>query len=76
MSAHHWIRDDVEIDFHIPRSLQYLIDELEALDANEDYAYHNYAEALDCGAKELFMRGILTHKQWDLLCLKYDGVEA
>lgn len=52
----------------------YLIEELEKLDAEEDYAYFNYAEALDTGAKELYRRGTLTRKQWDQLCLKYDGV--
>ena len=51
-----------------------LREELEKLDAEEDYAYFNYAEALDTGAKELYRRGTLTRKQWDQLCLKYDGV--
>lgn len=74
MKKHHWINDDIVIDFPLPQSMLYLIEELENLDAEEDYAYFNYAEALDTGAKELYRRGTLTRKQWDQLCLKYDGV--
>lgn len=75
MQKHHWIRDDIVIDFPLPKSMLYLIEELEKLDDAQNYAYFNYAEALDDGAKELFRRGTLTRKQWDLLCLKYDGQE-
>ena len=53
MKKHHWINDDIVIDFPLPQSMLYLIEELEKLDAEEDYAYFNYAEALDTGAKEL-----------------------
>ena len=74
VKKHHWINDDIVIDFPLPQSMQYLIEELEKLDAEEDYAYFNYAEALDTGAKELYRRGTLTRKQWNQLCLKYDGV--
>ena len=61
VKKHHWINDDIVIDFPLPQSMLY-------------YAYFNYAEALDTGAKELYRRGTLTRKQWDQLCLKYDGV--
>lgn len=74
MQTHRWIRDDVVIDFKLPKSMHYLIEELEKLDEQEDYAYFNYAEALDCGAKELYKQGKLTKQQWNQLCLKYDGV--
>jgi len=76
VAKHRWIDDSVVIDFQLPKSMLYLIEELEKLDAEENYAYFNYAEALDVGAKELYRRGILTHEQWDRLCWKYDGVEA
>ena len=49
MKKHHWINDDIVIDFPLPQSMLYLIEELEKLDAEEDYAYFNYAEALDTG---------------------------
>lgn len=74
MTAHRWINDEIVIDFPLPKSLLNLIEELEQYDREENYAYFNYAEALDLGAKELFRRGTLTHEQWDRLCLKYDGV--
>lgn len=73
---HHWINDDVIIDFPLPKSMLYLIEELEKLDAEENYAYFNYADALDVGAKELYVQGRLTRKQWDTLCLKYDAAEG
>lgn len=73
MQKHNWIRDDVQIDFYLPKSMLYLIEELEKLDEAEDYGYFEVADALDVGAKELVRRGTLTHKQWDLLCLKYVG---
>ena len=72
--AHNWINDEIELDFPVPKSLQYLIDRLEELDRTEDYSYFNVSEALDCGAKELMFQGKLTHAQWDLLCAKYDGM--
>lgn len=71
MKKESWIDDSVVLDFKIPRSIQYLIEKLEEFDAAEDYAYFNYSEALDDGAKELVARGRLTVEQWDLLCAKY-----
>lgn len=73
MKKYNWIRDDVLIDFPIPKSLQELIKILEQMDAEMDYGYYDYSEALDCGAKEYVYQGKLTKKQWQTLCLKYDG---
>lgn len=73
MAKHNWIRDDVIIDFPIPKSLQGIIEILEQMDLKEDYGYYDYSEALDCGAKEYVYQGKLTRKQWLTLCLKYDG---
>lgn len=73
MVKYNWIREDVVIDFPIPNSLQEIIAILELLDIAEDYGYYDYSEALDCGAKEYVYQGILTKKQWETLCLKYDG---
>ncbi len=66
-----WIREDVVIDFEVPRSLLHLIEELEKCDQEQNYAYDNYAEALDVGCKELCRQGKLTEEQWDTLCVKY-----
>ena len=68
-----WINKEIDIDFEVPKSLQNLIDELENLDDEENYAYFNYSEALDDGAKELVVKGKLTKEQWDLLCARYGG---
>lgn len=73
MSKHNWIRDDVMIDFTIPNSLQEIISILELMDADEDYNYYDYSEALEYGAKEYVYQGKLTKKQWQILCLKYEG---
>lgn len=43
------------------------------MDEDEDYGYYEYSEALDYGAKEYVYQGVLTKKQWQTLCLKYDG---
>ena len=74
MSKYRWIREDIEIDFPLPKSALYIISELEKMDLNEDYGYFNYAETLDHIAKEMVVQGDLTEAQWDLLCAKYDGV--
>lgn len=70
----HWINDEIEVSFELPRSLQYLVKKLEELDQAQNYAYFNYSEALECAAKELVAKGRLSMKQWDILCAKYDGL--
>lgn len=67
----HWIDDTIKIDFPVPKAMQILMNECEQLDLDEDYAYFNYIETLDCDAKELVYRGILTEKQWDIINTKY-----
>ena len=75
MDKHRWIRDDIQLDFSLPKSMMYLIEEMEKFDEIGSHAYFNYADALDDGAKELFRRGTLSKKQWDLLSQKYLYVE-
>lgn len=70
-----WIRNDVTLDFSLPKSMLCLIEEAEKLADAGDCAYFNYAEALDDGAKELYARGILTKAQWNKICLKYEGFQ-
>ena len=69
-----WIKHDIQIDFPLPKIALNLIADLEEMDRNEDYAYYNFAEALDCLAKEMYVQGDITKAQWDLLCQKYDGL--
>lgn len=71
MAKHRWIRDDIEINFPLPTFAKELIKKLEELDEAENYAYENYAGALDVRIKELVRQGKMTQRQWDLLCEKY-----
>lgn len=73
MEKHNWINDSIAIDFVVPKSLQEIISILEQMDEDEDYGYYEYSEVLDYGAKEYVYQGVLTKKQWQTLCLKYDG---
>lgn len=68
-----WIRDDVIIDFKVPKSIANLMLSLEELDKDEDYGYCNYYDALDDLAKECYIQGALTKEQWDRLLEKYGG---
>ena len=74
MGKYRWIKDEIEINFVLPKSALFIISELEKMDVNEDYGYFNYAEMLDHIAKEMVVQGELTQAQWDILCAKYDGV--
>lgn len=69
-----WIRDDIEINFPLPEICRNIIKDLERFDLEENYAYDNLAETLDHVAKELYAEGVLTKKQWETLCAKYEEV--
>ena len=73
MKNNDWIDESVIIDFKLPKSMLYLIEEIEKLAEEESEAFFNYTEALDDGAKELVVKGVLTQKQWDILTRKYGG---
>lgn len=66
-----WINEEIKIDFSLPKIIVNLIEDLERLNNEEDYAYFNYSETLDDVAKEFCVLGQLTKEQWNLLCLKY-----
>lgn len=72
-SMHHFINDDIIIDFKLPKLIQNVILELEELDKEEDYCYFDYSSALDNIAKSFYADGVLTKKQWELLAEKYNG---
>ncbi len=71
MEGKHYINHDVKLDFHIPRDIQYIMDECERLDAVGDVSYYNYAEVLDHACKEAYAQGNFTKKQWDLVMERY-----
>lgn len=69
----HWIDDSIEFDFPIPRMIQELMDEAEKLDLADDWAYFNYAEAIEDDLKEYILQKKLTRKQCALITKKYGG---
>ncbi len=73
MKRYTWINDDVKIDFPIPKILQDKVEELEQLDQAGDYCYFDVCEYLDDDAKEFYVQGKITKKQWDKLVTRYDG---
>lgn len=70
---YHWIKEDIELDFPLPREVSLMIEDLEKLDLAEDYAYFNFSESLDYIARDCYNEGKITKKQWDLINLKYEG---
>ena len=71
MKQFHWVRDDIVIDFPIPKFLQNTLSEAEELDLNNSLEYHCVAENIDILAKNLYTGRVITKEQWDLLCEKY-----
>ena len=70
---YNWINGEVEIDFKLPVFLQKKVNELERLDYEMNDYYFDACEYLECDAKECFVMGILTKKQWEQLCERYDA---
>ncbi len=70
---YNWVRDDIVIDFKVPKIIENLMLDLEELDKNEDYGYCNYFEGLDNLAKESYVQGLITKEQWNILIKRYGG---
>lgn len=67
-----YINKDIKIDFPVPRTIQYLIDDCEKADREDDLGmYECAADSLDNFAKEAYICGALTKEQWDRLCRRY-----
>lgn len=73
IKKHRWIRDEVEINFEVPTSLQRVIKDLEDCDINDDVRYFDYVDELDVGAKYYVSEGRMSERQWDTLLYKYIG---
>lgn len=72
IKKHRWVRDDIVIDFKVPRYVQDLIEEMERFDEEDnEIAYLNYSEGIECCTKDLVYEGVLTDKQRDTLIKKY-----
>lgn len=70
---YNWINDEVKIDFIVPKYIQEKINELEELDRAENDYYFDACEYLECDAKECVVQGVITKKQWEQLCTRYDA---
>lgn len=67
-----FINDDIKIDFSVPANIQEFIEIAEKADReNHLGTYIAYADGIDVAAKNAYVAGKLTHRQWDLLCMRY-----
>ena len=70
---HRWIRDDIQIDFYLPKYAYQFIENMEKYDAEESYAYYEWFDAFDVYLKYLYSENRITKRQWDRLYEKYKG---
>ena len=68
-----FINDDIKIDFPVNKSIQYMIDKCEQNDKDDNYgAYMSNAIFLtDNLAKEAYVCGEITKKQWEMIEMRY-----
>lgn len=74
MSKFRWIREDIVLDFPLPRTLQNDIKEAEELDLAGNIEYACVADAIDVLCKDYVANGIFTKEQWDKVVEKYPYV--
>ena len=72
--SYNFINGNIKLDFKIPKDMQNLIDICEQADIDDDYGkYNNYAEMLAfVVAKEAYVQGSITHKQWEQIQMRYE----
>ncbi|MBQ2972387.1 MAG: hypothetical protein IJD68_07545 [Ruminococcus sp.] len=72
------IIDTIEIDVDkLPVVLQERIKELHELDESGDWLeYSIKAEQIEVVAKRFLLSGVITSKIFELICMKYGGVEV
>lgn len=66
-----WIRNDIIIDFDLPKILRNTIEEAEELDRAGNIEYSAVADMIDVLGKECCRAGQITKDQWNQLCRKY-----
>lgn len=71
MQKHNFINDEIQLDFKVPESLDWLVNQCKECDANNDWGYFGWADALDDACKELYRQGEMSKKQWDSIIEKY-----
>ena len=74
MGKFRWIREDIVIDFPLPKTLQNDIKEAEELDLAGNIEYSCVADAIDILCKDYVENGIFTKKQWEIVVSKYPYV--
>lgn len=70
---YNWIDNEIIVDFPLPTFLQNVINDLEAMDKNQDEAYFEWCGYLENCTKEFVLDGIITEEQRDRLCERYHG---
>lgn len=65
------IRDEIELDFPIPKQLAELMKEAEELDLAGSLEYICVADTIDVFCKNSVALGRMTKDQWQLICWKY-----
>lgn len=66
-----YIKDDVIIDFEIPKLLKNTIQEAEELDRAHSLEYFCVADAIDVLCKNYVSNNNLTQEQWNIITWKY-----
>ena len=67
-----FINNDVEIDFSLSKTMQYLVGEAEKADILNDYGlYMNIAEAIDSQGKKETAHHLLRESEWKKLTRRY-----
>ena len=75
MFQNDWIDNSVILDFEMPKVLKNTIIEIEeAYQNKDDIEYNILSDTLDVLCKHYCAEGILTKKQWDLVCQRYPMV--
>ena len=73
VTKHHWIRDDIQIDFKLPKYADQYLEMMEKYDKEENYAYYEWFDAFDIYLKYLYTENRISQSQWDILYIKYKG---
>lgn len=66
-----WINDEIDKPINLPLGLQRIVDELEKLDAEENWRYLSEAEFLENHTKQFIIDGIINHHTRNKLIERY-----
>ena len=67
-----WIKNDIVINFHLPKMILEIFSELEEMErANDVIGYAIRSEELSIMCKNGYTNGAITKQQWDMIERKY-----